>query len=105
MAVKVKVGEVYTEPKFGTGAKGTWGYVKVNADKGTDSMMVWFTNASDIPQDSYAVQIDSIEEVNLTSKNYNGKWYKNYSVNAKVSSVEGGANPINIDINGDDIPF
>lgn len=103
MAVKVKVGDVYTDIKMGVGAKGAWGQVTANADKGTDKILVWFTNAEEIPNDTYAVEIVSIEETDLIPKQYNGQWYKNFSVQAKVKAVEGGATAIDLEEEG--LPF
>ena len=103
MAVSVKVGDVYPDIKVGVGAKGAWGNVTVKAEKGSDRITVWFSNAVDIPEGTFAVQIDEILEVKQSAHQYNGNWIKDYMVNAKVHAVEGGATPI--DLTDEGLPF
>lgn len=103
MGLTVKVGEVYTEIKRGTSAKGEYAYVTAKAEKGSDKISVFFANPEDVPEDAYAVSIDEIQDVTVSSKQYNGNWYKNISINAKVSAVDGGANPI--DLAEGELPF
>lgn len=91
MGLIVKVGDVYTEIKRGTSAKGEYAFAIARAEKGTDRISVFFDNISDIPETAYAVKVDEIKDVSISAKQINGNWYKNYSITAKVSSVEGGA--------------
>lgn len=101
MAVEVKVGDVYTEVKIGSNSHGPWGNATAHADKGTDKIIIWFSNAEDVPEGTYAVEVEEIKSANLKANNYNGTWYKTYSVQAKVKPVEGGATAIDLD----DTPF
>ena len=103
MGLTVKVGEVYTEIKRGTSAKGEYAFATARAEKGTDRISIFFSNPEEIPEDVYAVSVDEIKDVSVTSKQYNGNWYKNISINAKVSAVDGGANPI--DLEEGELPF
>ena len=103
MAVKVKVGDIYTEIKTGESAKGKWGFAVARAEKGYDRITIWFTNPEDIPSDSYAVRVESIEETYTENKQVNGNWYTQYNARAKVESVEGGAVAVELDEEG--VPF
>ena len=103
MAVKVKVGDVYTEPKIGESQKGRYGYVTAKAERGSDKIAVFFANPDDIPDDAFAVEVVSIEEVAVTAKRVGENWYKNFNVTAKVKAVEGGASPMELDDEG--VPF
>lgn len=99
MAVEVKVGDVYTEVKVGSNAHGSWGGAMAHADKGTDRINIWFTNPEDVPEGTFAVEVLEIVSVNLKAQNYNGQWYKKYSVQARVKPVEGGAVAVDLDDN------
>lgn len=103
MAVKLKVDDVYTEIKQGVGSKGRWGFATARAEKGYDRITVWFANPDDIPEGAYAVKVDEITEVGTENKQVNGKWYTQYYIRAKVSTVEGGAVPTEIEDIG--VPF
>lgn len=103
MAVSVKVGDVFPDIKTGVGAKGAWGNVVAKAEKGSDRITIWFANPQDIPDGTFAVSIDEITEVRQSAHQYNGNWIKDYIITAKVSAVEGGANPI--DLAEGDVPF
>ena len=103
MAVTVKVGEVYTEIKTGTSAKGKWGNATARAEKGYDRITIWFTNPEEIPEDVYAVMVNEIKEVGTLNKQVDGKWYTQYYARARVSVVEGGATEVDIEDEG--LPF
>lgn len=103
MALTVKVGEVYTDIRRGASAKGEYAFATAKAERGSDKISIFFSNPQDIPEDAFAVSIDEITDVSISAKQVNGQWYKNYSITAKVSAVEGGANPI--DIADGDVPF
>ena len=103
MAVKVKTDEIYTEIKQGVGAKGSWGFAIARAEKGYDRITIWFANPEDIPEGTYAIKVDEIKEVATENKQVNGKWYTQYNIRAKVSPVEGGAEPI--DLGDEGVPF
>ena len=104
MAVKVKVGDVYTEIKMGVSAKkGKWGFATARAEKGYDRITIWFTNPEDIPEDTYAVRVAELTETYTENKEVKGKWYTQYNARAKVESVEGGAVAVELDEEG--VPF
>ena len=103
MALKVKVGDVYTDPKFGENNKGRYGFCTAKAEKGSDKIAIFFSNIDDIPDDTFAVEIVSIEDANISAKRVGENWYKNFGITAKVKAVEGGANPI--DLAEGDVPF
>lgn len=103
MALTVKVGEVYTDIKRGTSAKGDYAFAVAKAEKGSDKITIFFSNPLDVPEDAYAIRIDEIKETTLSAKQYNGNWYKNVSITAKVSPVDGGAEAIVLDDEG--LPF
>ena len=105
MAVKVKVGDIFTDIKVGVGAKGAWGLANARAEKGYDRITIWFANPEDIPDGTYAIRVDEIEEVSIVNKldKQSGKWYTQYHAKAKVSAVEGGAEPTTLDDEG--VPF
>lgn len=103
MGLTVKVGEVYTEIKRGVSAKGEYAFATARAEKGSDKISIFFSNPSEIPETAYAVSIDEIQDVTVSAKQVNGNWYKNFSITAKVSAVEGGATAI--DIAEGDVPF
>ena len=92
MAIKVKVGEVYDCPDMRSGVsdKGEWAFFRVKAKKGTDSVIVWSSNASAV-KNAKAVKILRIDEVNLKARldERSGKWYKDYSVTAKMELAAG----------------
>ena len=102
MGVKVNVGDVYTEIKRGTNAKGEWGLAIAKADRGTDKISISIANLDDVPEDTYAVQIDEILGVEITVKKVNDKFFKNFTARCKVTPVEGGASPINLE---EGVPF
>lgn len=105
MAVKIKVGEVYTEIKTGVSAKkGKWGCAVARAEKGYDRITIWFTNPEDIPDDTYAVRLVEITESYTENKEVNGKWYTQYNARARVEAVEGGAVATELNEEGD-LPF
>ena len=103
MAVQVKVGDVYTEIKTGASAKGQWGQAIARAEKGYDRVTIWFTNAQDIPDGTYAVRVAEITEVGTQNKLVNGVWYTQYYARARVEAVEGGA--VAVDLEEGDVPF
>ena len=103
MAVKVKADDIYTEIKQGVGAKGSWGFAIARAEKGYDRITIWFANPEDIPEGTYAISVDAIEEAAITNKQVDGKWYTQYNITAKVSAVEGGAKPTTLEDEG--VPF
>lgn len=103
MAVKVKVGDIFTDIKTGVGAKGAWGLANARAEKGYDRITISFSNPEDISEGTYAVSVDEITEAYTVNKEANGKWYTQYYIRAKVSAVEGGAEPTTIDDEG--VPF
>lgn len=103
MAVKVKVGDVYTEIKMGTTSKGKWGCATARAEKGYDRVTIWFANPDDIPEDTYAICVKEIKEIYTVNKEVNGKWYTQYNALATVESVEGGA--VAVDLGDEGLPF
>ena len=102
MAVAVKVGDIYTEVKTGATAKGTWGSAIARAEKGYDRITIWFTNADEIPEGTFAIKVDEITEVGTQNKQVDGQWYTQYFARAKVSAVEGGATAIDLE---EGLPF
>ena len=103
MAVTVKVGDIFTEVKTGSTAKGAWGQAIARAEKGYDRITIWFTNPLEVPEGTYAVQVEEITEVGTMNKQVNGKWYTQYNARAKVKAVEGGATPVELGDEG--LPF
>ena len=103
MAVKVKVGDIYTEIKRGTSARGSYGIATAKAEKGSDKISIFFSNPNDISDDTYAIEVEEILDASVTAKQIDGKWFKNYSVTAKVKPVEGGA--VATEITDDGLPF
>ena len=97
----VKVGDEYPEIKRGVGAKGEYAFVTVGEK--SDKISVFFNNPESVPEGTYGIRIKAITEVSVSNRQYNGNWYKNFSVNADVEPLEGGANPI--DIGEGDLPF
>lgn len=106
MAVQVKVGDVYTEIKTGATAKGQWGQAVARAEKGYDRITIWFTNAHEIPEGTYAVRVAEITEVATQNKlnPKDNKWYTQYYARAKVEAVEGGAVATELNEEGE-LPF
>lgn len=89
--VEVKVGQVYECPdlKTGQGQKGEWGMFRVKAKKGYDNIVVWASNAGSIAG-ATAVKVVEIQNVKMSSHEKDGKWYKDYSVTAKLERAESG---------------
>lgn len=102
MAITVKVGDEYPEIKKGMGSKGEWGYVTAKAEKGSDKILIWFANPEEVPEDAFAVRIDEIVDAKVSAKQYNNQWYKTYAITAKVSAIDGGADPLDLD---EGVPF
>lgn len=89
--VEVREGQVYECPemKSGQGQKGEWAMFKVKAKKGSDNIIVWASNAGSI-KGATAVKVLKIENVKLTAREYNGNWYKDFSITAQLERAESG---------------
>lgn len=91
--VNVKVGTVLdlTKARTGNGKYGDWMKVEVKAEKGYDRIDVWVTNAEEAKKFKVAGEITEIQSVKLGSRQYQDKWYPEYSINAKLKQAAQGA--------------
>lgn len=89
MSVYVKVGEVYdtAAKKFGTGTQGEYMLFPVKAKKGYDSITVWANKVTKDLKAADHAKVTAITSVGLTSKEWNGKWMKNYDVHCDLEPV------------------
>ena len=89
--IEIKVGGIYecADMKHGQGQKGEWALIKVKAKRGYDSVNLWASNAGSIIG-ATAVKVLEIQNTKLSSREKDGKWYKDYSVTAKLERAESG---------------
>lgn len=108
--VEVKVGNEFKVAGAYTGKTNKGAYWKQNvcAEKGYDKIAVWATNPDEAARITGMAKVESIQSVKLGAHQYNGKWYPDYTVNAKL--VQGSAEePIEfgdqLEITDDELPF
>ena len=115
--IELKVGSnipLTGNTKTGASAHGDWFLVNVKAEKGFDRMTVWATNPKEAAAIDTVAEIESIRSVKLTARQgRDGKWYPEYSIDAKLKQAgQGAVNAAqqtafgDIDaVNDDDLPF
>lgn len=114
--IEVKVGGTIplNESRSGSSGKGDWYLVPVKAEKGYDRVTVWATNPKEAATFRTVAVIDSIKSVKLTARQgKDGKWYPEYSIDAKLKQAgQGAVNAAeqlafcDLDaVNDDDLPF
>ena len=69
----------------GTSNKGEYFKVGVKAQKGYDRIDVWATNPKEAMNITGMAKVAAIASVKLGAHQYNGKWYSDYIVNAKLA--------------------
>lgn len=114
--IELKVGSniPVAESRRGSSSHGDWFLVPVKAEKGYDRITVWATNPKDAANIDTAAEIESIKSVKLTARQgKDGKWYPEYSIDAKLKQAgQGAVNAAeqmafgDLDaVNDDDLPF
>ena len=114
--IEIKVGGniPLNESRSGSSGKGDWFLVPVKAEKGYDRVTVWATNPKEAAGINMVAEVESIKSVKLTARQgKDGKWYPEYSVNAKLKQAgQGAVNAAeqmafaDLDaVNDDDLPF
>ena len=91
----------------GTSNKGEYFKVIVKAEKGYDKIDVWATNPKEAMGIVGMAKIAGIASAKVTAHQYNGKWYTDYVVEAKL--VQGAAEEpaflIPEDVDDAELPF
>lgn len=89
MAVMVKIGEVYdtAAKKCGIGKQGDYLLFPVKAAKGYDTVTVWANKVTNELKIADHAKVAAITSVSLSSKEWNGKWIKNFDVHADLEPV------------------
>lgn len=98
-----------TDAKSGTGAKGDWFLVPLKAEKGSDRITVWALNPQKAKTLVKCAKVARIGSVKLSARQYQDKWYPEYSVNAVLEqgevSEQEAFEAIMREVNDDDLPF
>lgn len=84
--VEIKVGQEFpvTNAVKGKSNKGEYFKADVKADRGYDKIQVWATNPAEAMNITGMAKVAEIHSTKLSAHQYNGKWYPDYTVNAKL---------------------
>ena len=109
MSIELKVGQeipVDTAIK-GHSSRGPYFKATIKPEKGKDRIDLWATNPGEAINFSGMAKIVEITGVKKSAHQYNGKWYDDFSVDAKLA--QGNAEAVifeQVELgNDDDLPF
>ena len=85
--VEIKVGTEFPVAGAYAGKSNKGAYWKANvcAEKGYDKIAVWATNPDEASKIVGMAKVVAIQSAKLGAHQYDGKWYSDYSVNAKLA--------------------
>lgn len=89
--IEIKVGEEIPVAGALVGSDGKYWKVNVNAQRGYDKIQVWAVNPKQAKDITGMAKVESITSVKLTAHQYQGKWYPDYVINARL--VQGNTEP------------
>ena len=112
--VEVKKGQLIDvgHARTGTSQRGPWFKLEVKADRGYDRINVWATNFDEANAIRNTAVVAEIESARITAKQYQGKWYTEYNIDAVLKQGQGVAVQQQTDfgiaqdaVNDTDLPF
>lgn len=91
----------------GTSNKGEYFKITVKAEKGYDRIDVWAINPKEAMEITGMAKVAGIASVKIGAHQYNGKWYTDYSVEARLvqGAEEEPAFLIPEDVDDAELPF
>jgi len=91
--VEVKVGQEldFSTKKCGQGQRGAWCLFNIKADKGSNRITIWATNAEDASNFTSG-RVKSVDSIRYgAKKGTDGTWYPDVSANCTIEGVDSNA--------------
>ena len=108
--IEIKVGQQIPlkDAKSGNSGRGAYLLIPVKDEKGYSRVTVWADNPAEVKNMSGSVVVEKITKVTLGRRQYQDKWYDDYSLRAILR--QGETDPvmfeqIGLTVDDDDLPF